>query len=47
MAVLGAAVGAMAAMAVVGFVEDVVLAPYYNAKAARKLEDRRTAALTA
>lgn len=24
--------------------EDVVLAPYYNAKAARKLEDRRTAA---
>lgn len=34
----------MAAMAVVGFVEDVVLAPYYNAKAARKLEDRRTAA---
>ncbi|MED9921009.1 MAG: DUF1524 domain-containing protein, partial [Megasphaera sp.] len=44
MAVLGAAVGAMAAMAVVGFVEDVVLAPYYNAKAARKLEDRRTAA---
>ncbi|MFR7417924.1 hypothetical protein [uncultured Megasphaera sp.] len=44
LALLGAAVGAMAATAVVGFVEDVVLAPYYNAKAARKLEERRTAA---
>lgn len=44
LALVGAAVGAMAATAIVGFVENVALAPYYKAKAARQIEERRSAA---
>mgnify|MGYP000709727497 CR=1 FL=1 len=39
--IVGAAIGAMVASVAIGFVENVVLSPYYKAKAAEQLAARR------